>query len=219
MAFDLKLDLNQLDLKNAGNWPVAVKVVVVAIICAVVLTAGYFLHLADLREQLARAAEVEARLKQEFEDKQSKAVALDAYKEQMKEMEETFGTMLRQLPSKTEVADLLVDITQTGLGAGLTFELFKPETETAHEFYAELPITIQVSGTYHQFGKFVSGVAALPRIVTLQNVSIKQGPASKKNQDASLIMNVTAKTYRYLDADEIAAQKAQAAKAKKGRRK
>ncbi|MGE0079962.1 MAG: type 4a pilus biogenesis protein PilO [Thiohalomonadaceae bacterium] len=222
MAIDLNLNLNQLDLKNVGSWPVAIKAVVVAIVCAGVLALGYFLHLSDLRQQLARAVDTETRLKKDFEEKQSKAVALDAYKEQMKEMEETFGTMLRQLPSKTEVADLLVDITQTGLGAGLTFELFKPEAETPHEFYAELPITIQVSGGYHHFGNFVSGVAALPRIVTLQNVSIKPGAAGKKGQAPSLVMNATAKTYRYLDAEEIAAaQKAQAAaaKAKKGRRK
>jgi len=219
MAIDLS-NLNHLDLKGIGNWPAAAKAVVVVLICAAVLAAGYFLHLSGLREELVRAEQTEARLKQDFEGKQSKAVALDAYKEQMKEMEESFGTMLRQLPSKNEVADLLVDITQTGLGAGLTFDLFKPEGETPHEFYAELPITIQVTGGYHHFGNFVSGVAALPRIVTLQNITVKPATGGKKGQDTKLVMNATAKTYRYLDAEEIAAaQKAQAAKAKKGRRR
>jgi type IV pilus assembly protein PilO len=214
MAIDLT-SLNQLDFKTVGSWPVAAKAVVIGFICAVVLALGYFLHLQDLRTQLAAAKAKEVTLKQDFTEKQSKAVALDAYKQQMKEMEESFGTMLRQLPSKTEVADLLVDITQAGLGAGLTFDLFKPEQEAPLEFYAELPIAIQVTGGYHHFGAFVSGVAALPRIVTLQNVAIKPSPGNA----GGLVMNATAKTYRYLDPDEIAAaKKAEAAKRKKGRK-
>ncbi|MCK9530730.1 MAG: type 4a pilus biogenesis protein PilO [Gammaproteobacteria bacterium] len=213
MALDLS-NLNQLDFKAIGTWPVAVKAILIAVLCAVVLALGYFLHIQGLREELARAVAMEQTLKTDFEGKQSKAVALDAYKQQMKEMEESFGTMLRQLPSKTEVEDLLIDISQTGLGAGLTFDLFKPDRETPHEFYAELPIAIQVTGGYHAFGAFASGVAALPRIVTLQDITIKTAGGKSEG----LVMVATAKTYRYLAADEIAAKQA-AEKGKKGKRR
>jgi len=213
MALDLS-NLNQLDFKAIGTWPVAIKAILIAVLCAVVLALGYFLHIQGLRDELARAVAMEQTLKTDFEGKQSKAVALDAYKQQMKEMEESFGTMLRQLPSKTEVEDLLIDISQTGLGAGLTFDLFKPDKETPHEFYAELPIAIQVTGGYHSFGAFASGVAALPRIVTLQDITIKTAGGKSEG----LVMVATAKTYRYLAADEIAAKQA-AEKSKKGKRR
>jgi type IV pilus assembly protein PilO len=172
----------------------------------------------DTQEQLAvleRARQSEDRLKKDFEVKQAKAVNLEAYRQQMTEMEESFGTMLRQLPSKTEVADLLVDITQTGLASGLEFELFKPGNASPKEFYAELPIEVKVVGTYHSFGEFVSGVAALPRIVTLHDISVSASP----KVEGSLLMQANAKTYRYLDEEEIAAaRKAQDAdKAKKRR--
>ena len=152
--------------------------------------------------KLQRAEKEEVTLKQEFESKQAKAVNLDAYKQQLKDIEESFGAMLRQLPSKTEVEGLLVDISQTGLASGIEFQLFKPEGEKYIDFYAELPIKMKMTGTYHEFGNFVSGVAALPRIVTLHDISI-----TKDQKSDRLTMEVTAKTYRYLDETEIAAHK------------
>lgn len=193
------LDLSELDLSTIGSWPAAVKGAVVAVMCLIVLGAGYFLHIQNKLDQLDRVRAQENSLKSEFEKKQAKAANLDGYKRQMKEMEESFGTMLRQLPSKTEVDDLLIDISQTGLSSGIEFELFKPQSEKQIEFYAELPIQISMLGDYHQFGRFVSGVAALPRIVTLHNINLSS------NKDGKLKMDVTAKTYRYLDEEELAA--------------
>ncbi|MGD8408169.1 MAG: type 4a pilus biogenesis protein PilO [Thiohalophilus sp.] len=194
-------ELNELDFSAVGSWPAAVKAGVIAILCVVVLVAGYFLHIKNMMESLDRTRAKELTLKSEFEKKQAKAANLDAYKQQMKDMEASFGTMLRQLPSKTEVDDLLVDISQTGLSSGIEFELFKPQSEKQIEFYAELPIQISMLGSYHQFGQFVSGVAALPRIVTLHNISLTS------SKDGRLKMDLTAKTYRYLDEDELAAVK------------
>ena len=204
-----EIDLNNLDFSNIGSWPTAVKITLIVIVCAGVAAAGFFLDIQKQIENLERAEKQELTLKQEFENKQAKAVNLDAYKQQLKEIEESFGAMLRQLPSKTEVEGLLVDISQTGLASGIEFELFKPQSERFIEFYAELPITMKMTGTYHEFGSFVSGVAALPRIVTLHNISIEGG----KGKDDRLTMDVTAKTYRYLDENELAAQK------KKGKKK
>ena len=202
-------ELNNLDFNNIGNWPVAAKAVAIVVVCAAVLGLGYWQDTQVQLQDLDSARRQETKLKQEFERKQAKAASLDAYKRQMKEMEESFGTMLRQLPSKTEVADLLVDITQTGLASGLEFDLFKPQNEQPKEFYAELPITVKVEGDYHQLGTFVSGIAALPRIVTLHDISISQG-----GKKGGLVMQAVAKTYRYLDEEELAAQ----AKAKKGKK-
>jgi type IV pilus assembly protein PilO len=214
----MELDLSQfrnLDPNNIGSWPLAARGGVVALVCVAVLGLGYWF---DTQEQLAvleRARQSEDTLKKDFEVKQAKAANLEAYRQQMTEMEESFGTMLRQLPSKTEVADLLVDITQTGLASGLEFELFKPGNASPKEFYAELPIEVKVMGTYHSFGEFVSGVAALPRIVTLHDINIT--PATKVS--GSLIMQASAKTYRYLDEEEIAAaRKTQDAEKAKKRR-
>ncbi|MDY6978627.1 MAG: type 4a pilus biogenesis protein PilO [Pseudomonadota bacterium] len=203
------LDLSELDLSTIGSWPAAVKGAVVAVMCLIVLGAGYFLHIQNKLDQLDRVRAQENSLKSEFEKKQAKAANLDAYKKQMKEMEESFGTMLRQLPSKTEVDDLLIDISQTGLSSGIEFELFKPQSERQIEFYAELPIQISMLGNYHQFGRFVSGVAALPRIVTLHDINLS---SSKGGQ---LKMDVTAKTYRYLDEEELAAARAKNRKRKR----
>lgn len=193
--------LQNLDPNNIGNWPVPVRVLIVLSVVAAVLVAGYYLDTQDQRVDLERAQKTEVTLKSDFEKKQAKAANLEAYKAQMVEMEESFGTMLRQLPSKTEVADMLVDITQTGLASGLEFELFKPLAEIRKEFYAELPISIKVNGNYHSLGKFVSGMAALPRIVTLHDIAITAGKAGV------LSMSATGKTYRYLDDEEIAAGK------------
>lgn len=219
---NLKIDLAQLrniDFNDVGRWPLSMKLIAITLVGVAVLGAGLWL---DTRRQLDTLESIRAKektLKTEFQDKQAKAANLDAYKVQMDEMRRSFGAMLRQLPSKTEVAELLVDISQTGLQSGLEFELFKPEGERPADFYAELPITIKVAGTYHEFGQFVSDVAALPRIVTLQDFSI--GPLSgkqggKKAQDSKkddkksesanqdmLIMEVTAKTFRYLEEEEL----------------
>ena len=197
------IDLNNLDLNNIGSWPTAIKGVLVAIVSVGVLALGYFLDIQDQQDNLDRIIAEESRLKSDFEIKQAKASNLEAYKAQMVEMEDSFGAMIRQLPSKTEVEDLLVDISQTGLASGIEFQLFKPLAEKHIEFYAELPITLKMTGDYHQFGEFVSGIAALPRIVTLENISIKGG----KGKKGGLTMDVTAKTYRYLDEGEVSGKR------------
>jgi type IV pilus assembly protein PilO len=204
------IDINNLDLSNIGSWPIAVKAGVILAVCIAVLALGYFLDIKDMQVKLEGTQRQEIRLKKDFEKKQAKAANLDAYKKQMKEMEASFGTMLRQLPSKTEVEDLLVDISQTGLASGIEFDLFKPGSERFIEFYAELPISIKMRGTYHEFGDFVSGVAALPRIVTLHNIQISR---TKGSED--LAMSVTAKTYRYLDEQEMAARSSKKRKKKR----
>ena len=206
------IDLNNLDLSNVGSWPTAIKGVLIAIVAVAVLTLGYFLDVQKQQDDLSRITNEEKNLKEDFERKQAKAANLDAYKAQMVEMEDSFGAMIRQLPSKTEVEDLLVDISQTGLASGIEFQLFKPLAEKHIEFYAELPITLKMTGTYHQFGEFVSGIAALPRIVTLENISITGGKGKSKD---SLTMDVTAKTYRYLDESEVSSKRKDRKKRKK----
>ena len=189
-------DLNELDLSNIGMWPAPIKAVLILILC-VGIGAGYYkLHTEDQLVGLEKQQKSEKKLRKTFEKKQAKAVNLERFKAQLEEMKQSFGTMLRQLPNKTEVAELLVDVSQTGLATGLEFELFDPQGEKRKEFYAELPIKIKVKGTYHQFGAFISGLASLPRIVTIHNISIK--PKGKKSGGA-LVMEATAKTYRYLD--------------------
>jgi len=203
-------NLNDLDVSTIGAWPIAAKAIVIVIICAIVLALGYFFDIQAQQETLAARQQEEKKLKKSFESKQARAANLDAYKQQMQEMKESFGTMLRQLPSKTEVEDLLIDISQTGLASGIEFELFKPGNENFIEFYAEQPISIRVKGTYHEFGDFISGVAALPRIVTLHDISI-----SPKSKSTELSMNITAKTYRYLDESEIASTSKKSKKRRK----
>jgi type IV pilus assembly protein PilO len=192
-------ELNELDLNNVGSWPAPVRVAAFAIIFAAALILGYFLDIKDQRAQLQKSEMQESELRTRFEVKAKKAANLEAYEQQLAEMKESFGAMLRQLPNKTEVADLLVDISQSGLASGLEFELFKPQNENPREFYAELPISIRVKGSYHEFGEFVSGVAALPRIVTVHDINIS--PAGK-DFNGELTMELLAKTYRYLDEDE-----------------
>ncbi|MFC1685217.1 type 4a pilus biogenesis protein PilO [Pseudomonadota bacterium] len=191
-------DLNDLDLSNIGDWPWPVKMILVLLVCIGLGIGWYYLDAEDLLLNLEREEKKELDLRQTFEDKQAKAVNLEKYKQQLDEMRESFGSMLRQLPNKTEVAELLVDVSQTGLGAGLEFELFKPTGEVPKEFYAELPIQLKVNGTYHEFGEFISGLAALPRIVTIHDVKIT--PAGGNKGDNKLLkLEATAKTYRYLD--------------------
>jgi type IV pilus assembly protein PilO len=216
---NLNIDLKSLDFNNIGGWPLPAKTLLVAIICIGVLVAGYYVDIQSQQEILdLKKAEVST-LKTDFETKQGKAASLEAYRAQMKEMEESFGTMLRQLPNKTEVADLLIDITQTGLASGLEFELFQPKPEIPQEFFAELPINLKVTGSYHQVGEFVSGVASLPRIVTLHDITIKPR-SGRKNGEAVQNLEITAmaKTYRYLDEEELAAAAAAARAKSKGRR-
>jgi type IV pilus assembly protein PilO len=186
-------ELNELDFGNVGDWPAAVKLILILILCGLVATGWYFLDTEQQYIDLNRVEKVEQELRADFEAKQAKAANLDAYRAQLAEMEESFGAMLRQLPNRTEVADLLVDVSQTGLAAGLEFELFKPQSEVPRDFYAELPIQIRVIGDFHEFGEFVSGLAALPRIVTVHDVQIRPRGEGK------LVLEATARTYRYLD--------------------
>jgi len=196
-------ELQSLDPRDPGRWPLAVRAGAVGL-CFLILTAvliWFFVWDTQLPE-LQRREDVEQQLRQEFRTKHAKAVNLDLYKQQLNDIERSFGALLRQLPGKTEVPNLLVDISQTGLSAGLEEKLFQPQPEQKKDFYAELPIKIRLTGSYHQFGQFVSGIAALPRIVTLHDIQIKS-----ENKDAydQLSLELTAKTYRYLDEDEIAA--------------
>jgi len=193
-------ELRSLDFNDPGGWPLPIKAVAIVVLCVAVLGGGYWFDTRSQLEHLDNAQKEETSLKSAYEAKMSKAVNLDAYKAQMQEMKRSFGAMLRQLPGKTEIADLLVDISQAGISNGLEFELFKPETEVPAEFYAELPIKIRVTGTYHEFGKFVSDVAALPRIVTLHNINIT--PVKTQGGKDELVMDATAKTYRYLEEGE-----------------
>jgi len=210
---NLAQELKTLDINNIGSWPLLFKGVAIAILSVAVLALGIHFDTTKQYNKLDVAEKKELELKKTFETKQKKAVNLNAYRKQKEDMQKIFGEMLRQLPSKTEVAALLIDISQVGLASGLEFELFKPLNENPVEFYAELPIKLRVVGNYHEFGNFVSGVAALPRIVTLHNFSISTG----KN-NAGLVMEATAKTYRYLDENEIA-QSVSSRKKKKGRRR
>jgi type IV pilus assembly protein PilO len=171
----------------------------------VAMLGWYFLVWDGQRPELQRHEGEELQLRQEFRDKHAKAVNLEVYKQQLKDIERSFGALLRQLPGKTEVPSLLVDISQTGLAAGLQEKLFQPAPEQKKDFYAELPIKIKLTGSYHQFGEFVSGIAALPRIVTLHDIKIT--PDNKDAYD-QLSLELTAKTYRYLDEEEIAAGEA-----------
>lgn len=196
-------ELNELDFSTIGDWPIAIKVILIVILCGLLSVGWYFFDIEAQYKELERVERLERDLRDEFERKQSRAANLEAYRAQLAEMKETFGAMLRQLPNKTEVADLLVDVSQTGLASGLEFSLFQPQKERPKEFYAELPIRLTVSGSYHQFGEFVSGLAALPRIVTVHDITI--APVQKKAQDSisggDLKLEAMAKTYRYLDGE------------------
>ena len=190
-----EFDINDLDFDNVGSWPVAVKVVVWIIALVAVLTIGYFQHIRNLQDTLQSAVNREAELKEEFEQKAFEAANLDAYRKQMAEMEESFGALVSQLPSDTEVPGLLEDITNKGMQNGLEFDSIELQAEIAREFYVELPILIEAKGSYHDLGAFVSGMAGLPRIVTLHDFEIM-----KQNTETSILrMRITAKTYRYKD--------------------
>jgi len=190
-------ELRSLDVNDVGRWPLVFRAAVILIVFVVVLGAGvWFTIVKDKYPQLQRAQEDEQTLRVTFENKQRKAANYDAYKAQLQQIEQSFGTMLRQLPGETEIPSLIVDISQTGLASGLQEKLFEPQPEIPRDFYAEKPIKIRLSGGYHEIANFVSGIAALPRIVTLHNINIT--PEDQDNYD-TLSLEVTAQTYRYLD--------------------
>lgn len=190
-------ELQSLDVNDVGRWPMPFRAAVILLVFLIVTGIGiWYFIVQDRHPQLERAQQEEVDLRQAFENKQKKAANYDAYKDQLAEIEQSFGTMLRQLPGETEIPSLIVDISQTGLAAGLQERLFVPQPEIPRDFYAEKPIQIRLAGGYHEIGNFVSGIAALPRIVTLHDINIT--PEDSDTFD-SLSMEVTAKTYRYID--------------------
>jgi type IV pilus assembly protein PilO len=196
-----ELDVNELSLDNIGSWPVSVKFIAWVLVFVLVVILGYFYNIADLRDQLAQTKAKETELRKEFEDKAFKAANLEALRKQMAEMEVSFGALVKQLPSDTEVPGLIEDITNKGVESGLEIKGIKLEPEQTKEFYVELPISIEVTGSYHDFGTFVSGIAGLPRIVTLHNFKIAPVGANNarpgETQTGILSMSISAKTYRY----------------------
>lgn len=203
---DLMDELNSLDFENVGGWPTPIKIGAAILVLVVVVVLGYFLSISDANQTLEQQRREEATLLQGYEKKAFEAHNLDQFRKQLAEMEQTFGALLKQLPKDTEVPGLLEDITHTGLGSGLEFENIELRNEIEKEFYAELPINIQVIGDYHGFGSFVSGVASLPRIVTLHDFTVTR--PSDSNQELAALgllrMDITAKTYRYSSKDGAA---------------
>jgi len=197
-----EIDLNNIDvndIKKIGTAPWPIKATLIAITCVAVAAAGYFIDTTEQLDKLKRVKAEEITLKQTFSEKYAKAVNLEAYKEQLDEMRSSFGALLRQLPNSTEIETLLTDISQTGISSGLEIDYFKPVGLNPKEFYAEYPIKLKVTGRYHEFAAFVSGVAALPRIVTLQDIAVTPFKKDGKSQGVKLEMSVTAVTYQYLD--------------------
>jgi len=192
-------DLDVEDLKKIGSAPLAVKAAIIIVLCLAVAAAGYFFDTTEQMKTLETSVQKEQSLRTIFIGKQSKAANLDAYKQQLEEMRTSFGTLLRQLPNQTEIETLLTDISQTGISSGLEIDYFKPEGLRPKEFYSEYPIKLKVTGRFHEFAQFISGVAALPRIVTVQDIAIK--PADK-DSGVKLSMELKAITYQYLDEKE-----------------
>jgi type IV pilus assembly protein PilO len=212
-------ELRSLDPRDPGRWPFAVRAAAVALCFLVVAVALIYVFVwEDRMPDLTARENQEQQLRAEFRAKHSKAVNLAVYKQQLTDIEKSFGALLRQLPSRTEVPNLLVDISQTGLAAALEEKLFQPGQEVKKDFYAELPIHIQLTGSYHEFGAFVSGIAALPRIVTLHDIQITPINKDKSAAYDQLQLDLTAKTYRYLDDDEVAAAEAEKRKAEQAKR-
>ena len=212
-------DFNGIDFKNAGNLPIAVKGVLLLVLLILIMAVGYWFLWAPSLEELDQAKHKETELREVFLAKKKQAVNLDAYKQQMVDIEKTFGALLKQLPDKSQMDGLLTDINQVGLERGLEFELFKPGQETLADFYAEMPISIKVIGTYHDLGAFATDISRLSRIVTLNDISIttvNKDNKDAKDKDNHLVMEAVAKTYRYLDASEVASKKNSEKKAKLG---
>jgi len=196
--FDIN-DIDIDDIKKIGSAPTAVKVIIIALLCIIAAGAGIYFDTLVQLDELEAAEKKESSLRITFDKKQSKAANLEAYAQQLEDMKTSFGALVRQLPNKTEIESLLTDISQTGIASGLEIDFFKPEGLSPKEFYAEFPIKLRVTGRYHQFGRFVSGVAALPRIVTMRNIIITK---PKDKTGVLLEMEVTAVTYQYLDEKE-----------------
>ena len=202
-------ELRDLDFNDIGSASPSVRYVILGFLLLIILGIGYFLLIMAKKEQLELVLGLENNLRQEFEYKQSKAANLEAYEAQLEEMQELLETMFRQLPSKTEMDKLLVDVSQTALGAGIDVQLFQPNTEGFHDFYAERPISVRMLGDYHQFGEFVSGVASLPRVVilTMHDIALRRATdrdIGGEEGDGRLILEGTVKTYRYIDEEEAA---------------
>jgi type IV pilus assembly protein PilO len=198
-----KMDLSSLDINNPGSWPLAVKLFACVMAGLVIIALAWYFKVSDQRTQLEGLVRTQDDLKKQFEDKQGRAANLEPLKQQLAQMELMLQQMLRQLPSKNEMPDLIVDVSQTALATGISNELFQPGPESKKEFYAEKPINLRMVGTYHQFGAFVSGVASLPRVVimTMHNISL----TPRAGKPGLLVLQGTIKTYRYLDDEEMAA--------------
>lgn len=217
-SFDLKAlfdDFRNLNPKDVGAWPIVPRVAVLLGLFSVVLLAGWWFVWSDQLDALAARQQDELKLREEYVAKKSQAVNLDLYTQQLSEIDRSFGALLKQLPNKSEVETLLIEINQSGMGRGLLFDLFKPGQEIVKDFYAELPINVRMTGNYHDFGAFAGDIGRLSRIVTLNNISITTNPQSK---DGGLVMDAVTKTFRYLDDEELAAKK-KAAQAAKGGQK
>ena len=206
-------DFNNIDFKNVGSLPMPVKLVLLSIVAIILIGLGYWFLWSPQIDELDQAKAKEQELRQTFLTKKAQAIKVDAYKQQMIDIEKTFGALLKQLPDKSQMDGLLTDINQAGLGRGLEFDLFKPGQETVADFYAEMPIQIKIKGNYHDVGAFATDISKLSRIVTLNDLNIL--PLNKDVKDSILTMEATAKTYRYLDSSEIAAKKAAEMKATK----
>lgn len=208
-------DFRNLNPKDVGAWPIAPRVAVLIGIFVAALVAGWWFVWNDQLDTLETRQRDELKLKEEFVAKKKQSVNLALYTQQLSEIDRSFGALLKQLPDKSEVESLLIEINQSGMGRGLQFELFKPGQEVSKDFYAELPINVRITGSYHDFGAFAGDIGRLSRIVTLNNISITTDP---KTKDGSLVMDAITKTFRYLDEEELAAKK-KAAQAAKGNKK
>lgn len=210
MDFDAIADqFRNLNPNDPGAWPMAPKIVLLLVLFVAILVGGWWFLWNDQLTDLDSKRQEEEKLKQEYLDKKKQAVNLDLYTQQLAEIDRSFGALLKQLPNKSEIEALLVEVNQAGLGRGLQFELFKPGAEQVKDFYAELPVTVKITGSYHDFGAFAADIAKLPRIVTLNNISIASGAGGQLTLDALI------KTFRYLDEEEVAKQKKSAQGAKK----
>ena len=206
-------DFNNIDFKNAGSLPMPVKLVLLSFLFLILLGLGYWFLWSPAIDEFNQAKAKEEELRQVFLTKKAQAIKVEAYKQQMIDIEKTFGALLKQLPDKSQMDGLLTDINQAGLGRGLEFDLFKPGQESVADFYAEMPIQIKIKGSYHDIGAFATDISKLSRIVTLNDMSIS--PMNKDSKDSMLTMDAVAKTYRYLDSSEVATKKATEMKDKK----
>lgn len=209
-------DLRDADFSDLGNSPGSVRFIILAVALVLILVAGYYLFIGDKKDELEQTRTQELSLRSDFEYKQQKAANLEAYEQQLLDMEDLLQTMFRQLPNKTEMDKLLVDVSQSALAAGIDVQLFEPQAESFQDFYAERPINIRMLGDYHEFGEFVSGVAALPRVVilTMHDISLKRAAAGQSrygDSEGRLIMEGRVKTYRYVDEAEVAQRTAEQA--------